>query len=113
MADEDVENQCGGRAMFDYQPFVTPAFNEARFQISADERWVFFLAEVNYDPAVKKTNTAFELFRAPLFAPSFTTHTDISFAMNGLADETYLMQFSPDLTNWRPWPQTRPLATER
>jgi hypothetical protein len=88
------------RSVFPYEPLVTPAFNEARFQISNDDRWIFFLAQANYDPSVSKTNTAVELFRAPLFAPSFTTHTDSSFAMNGLAGETYLLQFSPDLTNW-------------
>ena len=88
------------RAVFPYQPLVTPAFNEARFQISADDRWIFFLAQANYDPSVNKTNAAVELFLVPLFAPLFTTHTESSYAMNGLADESYLLQFSPDLTNW-------------
>jgi hypothetical protein len=88
------------RRVLHYRPLVTPAFNEARFQLSDDERWIFFLAQANYDPSVNKTNTAIELFRAPLFAPSFTTRTGSSFAMDGLADETYWLQFSPDLANW-------------
>lgn len=88
------------RALLAFQPLVTPAFNEGRVQISEDERWIFFLSQANYDPSVNKTNSAVELFRAPLFAPAFTTRAGNTFAMDGLAGETYLLQFSADLTEW-------------
>jgi hypothetical protein len=88
------------RGVLHFQSFVTPAFNEGRVEVSDDERWIFFLSQANYDPSVNKTNTAIELFRAPLFAPTFTTRAESSFAMNGLAGETYVLEFSTNLSDW-------------
>jgi hypothetical protein len=81
--------------------FPTPAFNEARFTISADERFIFFLTTANFEPAVTDTNNQSDLFRAPLFAPQLQFRlTSNPVRGSGLAGNTYVLEASSNLVNW-------------
>jgi hypothetical protein len=79
--------------------FATPAFNQARFDISRDERFIFFLSSGNYDPRVANTNQQIQLFRAPLFAPEVRWGSPYMQG-TGLAGLSYVLETSSNLVNW-------------
>src|SRR6185436_13675979 len=71
--------------------FATPAFNQARFVISENERYIFFLSTGNYDPKVANTNAQIHLFRTPLFAPRLRWQGP-HLRGNGLAGRGYVLE---------------------
>jgi Tol biopolymer transport system component len=81
--------------------FPTPAYNEARFAISQDERFIFFLTTGNFDPFVTDTNQQADLFRAPLFAPELRGRLEGNYIHgSGLAGNPYVLEASSNLVNW-------------
>jgi hypothetical protein len=82
--------------------YVTPAYNEARFTLSDDEQFLFFLASENYDPNVADANKGADVFRARLRAaelkPTLTPGGPIT--GQGLALAAYILQSSGDLHTW-------------
>jgi hypothetical protein len=80
--------------------FPTPPFNEARLAISENERYIFFLTHVNFDPSVHKTNSAIELYRAPLYPPRLLSWSSNTLHAEGLAGATYVLESSSNLLHW-------------
>lgn len=99
-----LRDQSAGttRNAFHSGTFPTPAFNEARHAISADERFIFFLSQGNFDPAVSHPNGSVELFRAPLYPPRFSPPAGAELRASALAGATYVLECSSNLVHWTP-----------
>jgi hypothetical protein len=80
--------------------FPTPSFNAARHTITENERYIFFLSHVNFDPAVRKTDSAIELFRAPLYVPRLSLANSNIIVGEGLAGLSYVIESSTNLLHW-------------
>jgi hypothetical protein len=55
---------------------------------------------VNFDPSVRKTNSAIELFRAPLYPPRLLSWASTTLHAEGLAGATYVLESSSNLLHW-------------
>jgi Tol biopolymer transport system component len=98
-----LRDQLAGRTLDPLRaaPFPTPAYNAARFTVSADERSIFFLTLTNLDSAVVDANQAPDLFRAPLYAPRLLTPLPgHAIPAEALALATYLLQSSTNVLDW-------------
>jgi Tol biopolymer transport system component len=81
--------------------YSTLPYNAARFLISDDERFMFFLASANYDPTVLDQNASPDLFRAPLYEPRLhASPPGAPLTADGLSFTTWILQSSSDLVNW-------------
>ncbi len=87
------------RNAFHTGTFPTPSFNEARHAISANERYIFFLSDGNFDPAINHPTSSLELFRAPLYPPLLILSNNVIHA-DALAGATYVLESSGNLLQW-------------
>jgi Tol biopolymer transport system component len=79
----------------------SPAFNAARFAITENERFIFFLTFADLDPLVPNTNHQLQLFRAPLFAPELHPAAEPGHLRGiGLAGASYISEATSNLVNW-------------
>lgn len=80
--------------------FPTPSFNYGHTAISADERYIFFMTDTNFDNSITDTNKTIDLFRAPLYEPKFLTANPL--VADALPNATYVLEASSNLSQWSP-----------
>jgi hypothetical protein len=79
--------------------FPTVAFNEARFAITEDDRYIFFVTQSNYDASVTDINLKNDdLFRAPLYQSKFLSVNPL--LGDALPNTSYRLEASPNLLDW-------------